>query len=112
MGKINNFVLRNYECKICNKTHQIRLGVDIHEGREKFPFPYIFLHGKLRNILTILYIDKDLQVRAVEVYELSEEDIFSKEQVMTITKKLINEIERLRVEVKSLHEQISELKKG
>ena len=52
---------------------------NISEGRERYPFSYIYLHGNLNNILITLYIDRDAQIRGVDVQELTDDDIFSNE---------------------------------
>ena len=107
----HDFFIKQYYCRICNKEHTIKLRKNIAEGRERYPFSYIFLHGNLKNILTTLYIDIDAQIRGVDVQELTDDDIFSKDQVISITTKMINEIERLRRENIILLDEINVLKK-
>ena len=107
-----DFFLKHYYCRICDKEHAIQLRKNITQGHERYPFSYIFLHGDLKNILTTLYIDKDAQIRGVDVQELTDEDIFSKKQVVSITAKMMGEIERLRRENSILLDEINELKKG
>ena len=50
-----------------------------------------------------------MEIRGVDVYELTNNEIFSKEQVLSITKILVEEIERLRKENNELIEEINEL---
>jgi len=52
---------------------------NISEGRERYPFSYIYLHGDFNDIFTTLYIDRDAQIRGVDVQELTDDDIFSNE---------------------------------
>lgn len=116
MVKKNKMITRYYTCKVCNKTHKIKLNTNIVEGRTKFPFPHVFLHdsiknGVLKELLTILYIDKDVQIRGVEIQELGDDNLFSKEQVVKITSTLMEEIERLREDNLKLMEKINKLKK-
>ena len=111
MRENKDYFLKQYYCRICDKEHVIKLRRNITEGRERYPFSYIFLHGDLKNILTTLYIDKDAQIRGVDVQELTDDDIFSKEQVVSITKKMINEIERLRRENTILLDENNDLKR-
>jgi hypothetical protein len=92
---MTDFINRQYNCKICNETHKIELPKNLGDGRTKYPFPYVFLHGKPKDILTILYIDKDLQIRGAEVQE-GTNDLFSKEQVVKMATNLIDEVDRLR----------------
>ena len=110
MKENDNFIVREYQCIICNKIHQIKLNKDLKRGQKQFPFPYFFLHGALKNILTTLYIDKNFEIRGVDVHELTHEDLFSKEQVKSITNTLIEEIERLRLENSKLREELKRLK--
>ncbi len=111
MGKNSDYILRNYYCKICNKDHKIKLSKNLLKNKLKMPFPHIFLHGELKNILTTLYLDKELQIRGVDVHELTDEDLFSKEQAIIITKTLVEEIEKLAEENLNLIEENRKLKK-
>ena len=120
MGKTNEdkmeqIVRRPYRCKICKQTHMIELNRKMLEGREKFPFPHVFLHDHLegtefKEILTILYIDKNLQIRHSEIQETDGNQLFSKEQVDAITKPLLIEIQILREEMKRLINENNSLK--
>ena len=110
MPEIKNFVVRHYHCSICNESHEVKLNKDISKGHSQFPFPYIFLHGELKNILTTLYIDKNFEIRGVNVYTLTNEDLFSKDQAANIINTLMREIETLRVENEKLIKKINDLK--
>ena len=103
------YIVRDYQCNICNEIHKIKLNKDLKKGQKQFPFPYFFLHGALKNILTTLYIDKNFEIRGVDVHELTHEDLFSKDQAKSITNTLIEEIERLRDENSKLREEIKRL---
>ena len=108
MKENDNFFVREYQCIICNEIHQIKLNKDLKRGQKQFPFPYFFLHGDLKNILTTLYIDKNFEIRGVDVHELTHEDLFSKDQVKSITNTLIEEIERLRLENSKLRKNLKD----
>jgi hypothetical protein len=105
-------VIRSYTCNICNEVHKVKLKKSLIKNRSQFPMPYVFLHGTLKNILTTLYLDKNLEIRAVEVQELKDDDIFSKDQVIQITATLMEEIERLRDENSKLAKEINKIKKN
>ncbi len=111
MSEIVDFVVRQYHCRICGITHEIQLRKSICEKHKKFPFSHIFLHGELKNILTTLYLDKDMQIRGVDVQQLGEDDIFSKEQVISITGTLMEEVERLRIENMKLQKELDIFRK-
>ncbi len=106
-------VVKKYNCKICKETHDVELNKGLLEGRERFPFPHVFLHGDLKQLLTILYLDKDLQIRGAEVQNLRIDDanLFSKDHTTSIVENLMNEIERLRLENEKLCKELDELKK-
>jgi len=104
-------IVRNYNCKICNEGHKIELSRSLVKDRKSFPFPKVFLHGELRDILTILYIDRDLQIRGVEVQKLNLENLFSKEQSLMIADNLTDEIDRLNREIERLKNENADLKK-
>ena len=107
MSEKNGFILKEYRCSICNKIHDVKLNKSITKERSNYPFPYVFLHGELRNILTTLYIDKDYQIRGVDTQKLkSENHLFCKDHVLEITKELMKEIERLTEENLKLREEI------
>ena len=111
--KNKNFVVKQYKCRVCNEIHEIKLDKNIIEGKVKFPFPLVFLHGELKNILTTLYIDKDLEIRGSDTNELKSEDgLFSKDQVIEITQELMKEIERLTEENLRLYEEMAKVKKS
>ncbi len=104
-------ISRNYKCPYCNAIHEIMLQKSIIKNQSEFPFPYVYLHGELKDILTTLYLDKNLEIRGVETKKLADDDIFSKEQVLLITNTLMLEIERLRDENILLQEKINKLVK-
>ena len=97
-----NLVTKHYMCPICNSTHKIKISKDIINGRKKFPFAYVLLHdsisksNELKEVLTILYLDKDLQIRSTEIQELTDDNLFSKKQVVGMTQALMEENRRLK----------------
>jgi len=112
----NDKVIRYYRCKYCNTTHRVELDKKIADGRSKYPFPYVMLHDsitngtELREVLTILYIDRDLKIRGAELQEFGEGHLFSKEQVVAITNPLIEEIKILRDDLASKEHELKLLK--
>ncbi|HUW90921.1 MAG TPA: hypothetical protein VMV43_10470 [Candidatus Nanopelagicaceae bacterium] len=102
MSENSEKVLRSYHCRVCDTTHKVSLQKKIIENQSKFPFSYFFLHGELKNILTTLYLDRHLEIRGVDVQKLTDDDIFSKDQVVSITSTLVKEIEELRNENEEL----------
>lgn len=109
-------VIKRYTCKICGTNHSIKLDKSITEGRTKFPFPYVILHdfineGELKELITILYIDKNLQIRHTEIQEVKGDSLFSKKQVVSMTRALFEENELLRQDVDRLTDELNKLKK-
>ena len=111
MHENDEYLLKSYFCRMCDTTHKIKLDKKKCMKQLKFPFPYIFLHGESKNLLTTLYLDKDLQIRGVDVQELGDDDIFSKEQVISIINTLMKEIETLRRENRKMFEELEKIKK-
>ena len=94
-------VSKIYHCPKCQTTHTIELLRSMTENRERFPFPHVFLHSleeKLEELLTVLYIDANLDIRAVEIIEVENSNIFSEDLAKEITEKLMNEIMTLQEE--------------
>ena len=92
---------RRYNCPKCKKTHEVILEDSLAEGRNRYPFPYVFLHSTeehLEDLLTILYLDAQLQIRAVDIIELEDSKIFSEDLAKEIMEKLMNEITALQEE--------------
>lgn len=111
----NDTVIKFYTCKVCNTTHPIQLNKNLVKGRTKYPFPHIILHSEiqgdaLKEFLVMLYIDKDLQIRGAELL-LGNEEFFTKDQMIEITSKLMEEIERLRNDNLALVDQLNKLKR-
>ena len=102
MDDKDDYIIRQYHCRVCAKTHKVFLQKKITVKQSKFPFSYFFLHGELKNLLTTLYLDKHLQIRGVEVHQLTDDDIFSKDHLLSITSTLVKEIEVLRKENEEL----------
>ncbi len=100
-----------YVCPIHKQNHEVALDKEIVKKQSSFPFPYFDLHGELRDVLSLLYIDANLKVRGVEAKQLVEANIFSQDFASSITQTLMNEISRLEEENKKLREEIARLKK-
>ena len=102
MSDNSDYIQRSYYCNVCGTTHEISLQKKISEKQSKFPFSHFFLHGELKNILTTLYLDKQLEIRGVDVQKLTDDDIFSKDHVISIASTLVKEIEELHKENEEL----------
>ncbi|MFX1503206.1 MAG: hypothetical protein ACFFDH_19755 [Promethearchaeota archaeon] len=102
------FLLRLYNCPKCKKTHTIKLQKDLSENKSNYPFSYAYLHsseGNLNDLLTILYLDRQLQIRGVDVIEIQDSiGIFSEDLTRKITETLMDEILSLQEENYQLNE--------
>lgn len=109
-----------FRCTLCNKDHHIELPADMAEGRESFPFSYVFLH-KLESkdsnideigidILTTLYIDANMKIRGVETKKLTSGDIISKDDSKNIITNLMEEMGRLQDAYNELEKNYKDLK--
>ena len=103
---------RIYNCPKCKKTHTLSVKKSIAEDRNRYPFPYVFLHSNeenLQDLLTILYLDAQLQIRAVDIIELENSNIFSENMAKEIMEKLMVELLKVQeenVELKGLLSKI------
>jgi len=98
------YTSRLYNCPKCNSIHTIKLPRDIAKNKPIFPFPFVFLHSSednLEDLLTVLYIDVQLHIRAVEVIEVENSNIFSENLTKQITEKLMDKI--IGLEQENLH---------
>ncbi|MFX1340975.1 MAG: hypothetical protein ACFFDK_20360 [Promethearchaeota archaeon] len=109
----SEFISRLYNCPKCRMMHTVKLPKDIAQNKPVFPFPYVFLHsseeGLLDDILTVLYIDVELHIRAVEVMEVEDSNIFSEDLTKEITEKLMDKIISLEEENLQLKDLIQKL---
>jgi hypothetical protein len=95
------FITRVYNCPKCRLMHTVKLSKNIAQNKPVFPFPYVFLHSSeegIDDILTVLYIDVQLHIRAVEVMEVEDSNIFSEDLTKQITEKLMDKILSLEEE--------------
>jgi len=109
------FITRIYNCPKCRIMHNIKIPKNLIENKPMFPFPYVYLHSSentLEDILTILYLDSDLQIRAVEVVEVENSNIFSEQLTKQIAEKLMDKITSLEQENLQLQELLSKLDIG
>ncbi|MFX0020697.1 MAG: hypothetical protein ACFE9S_00105 [Candidatus Hermodarchaeota archaeon] len=109
----SEFLNRLYNCPKCKKTHTVKLQKDLFENKTSFPFSYAYLHsseGNLNDLLTILYLDKQLQVRGVDVIEIQDSiGIFSEDLTRKITETLMDEIVSLQEENFQLNELLNKI---
>lgn len=84
-------VKKIYNCPVCKKTHMIELPSNLADNRKRYPFPYVFIHSSKDNkndIVSMLYIDKDLQIRGSEAVKLEESKLVSK----NVTQQLVSNL--------------------
>lgn len=114
MSEKNDTITKFYSCKYCGETHKVTIGKDMLENQPKYPFPYVFLHDSIRGgdpieLLTILYFDKEGQIRGQEIQEFSSDKLFSKEQVVSMMEPLMEEVQILRKENLRLKQRLNDL---
>ncbi len=110
----NEYTSRLYNCPKCRIIHTVKLPKDITRNQPTFPVPFVFLHSSeleenLEDLLTILYIDVQLHIRAVEVIEVENSNIFSEELTKQITEKLMEKILSLEQENLQLKDLLNKL---
>ncbi|TFF95706.1 MAG: hypothetical protein EU544_02235 [Promethearchaeota archaeon] len=95
------YVSKFYNCPKCQKTHSVRLPANLAENRRRYPFPYVFMHsteGKANDLVTLLYIDAEMQIRGAEVVELEKSNIISENLAKEIVERLTDKIMDLEEE--------------
>ncbi|TFG30070.1 MAG: hypothetical protein EU532_01955, partial [Promethearchaeota archaeon] len=108
------FITRIYNCPKCRVMHTIKLPKDLPKNKPAYPFPYVFLHSSeggllTDDLLTVLYIDLEMHIRAVEVMEVEESNIFSEDLTKQITEKLMDKIVSLEEENLQLKDLIQKM---
>ncbi len=108
------YTSRLYNCPKCRIIHTVELPKNITRNQPTFPVPFVFLHSSeseenLEDLLTILYIDVQLHIRAVEVIEVENSNIFSEELTKQITEKLMEKILSLEQENLQLKDLLNNL---
>lgn len=97
---------RKFYCEKCKKTHSIKLRKDLKTKQENFPFAYFYLHGPVKDILSTLYLDANLNIRGVESVRLKVNDkIFSMEHTMSIVQSLVEELTKTQQDYNILQEK-------
>lgn len=109
------YIVKKYRCNFCNAMHDVRIKKSLLKAQSKYPFPYVFLHnsikkGEAKELLTILYIDREGKIRGQEIQEFGNDNLFSREQVMAMIEPLMKEIRILRQDNIKLKKRIEELK--
>ena len=115
MSEKETYIITKYRCNFCNDMHDVRIKKKLLESQSKYPFPYVFLHnsikkGEAKELLTILYIDREGKVRGQEIQEFGNDNLFSREQVMAMIEPLMKEIRFLRQDNLKLKAKIEKLK--
>ncbi|MFO8020699.1 MAG: ubiquitin-like domain-containing protein [Promethearchaeia archaeon] len=86
-------VRKIYHCPVCKTNHTIKLPSNLSEDRKKYPFPYVFIHSSEDNkhdIVSMLYIDKHLQIRGSEAVKLENSNLVSEDVSKQVVNKLTN----------------------
>ena len=105
-------VVRRFECPKCKKMHVVKFPANFADNRDTYPFPFVYLHSSiedLQDLLTILYIDRNLQIRGSDVFRVEGGDIFSEGLAKKISEKLMEEIIALQTENSELEEENQQL---
>lgn len=59
--------LYGQKCPFCEQNLDIELPDNILEGKKRFPFEYLYIHGNPPHGIA-LFLDSDLKVRGISVY--------------------------------------------
>ena len=118
---MSDTITKFYYCSICKKRHSIEFPSDFAQNRTHYPFVHFFIHkfqGDPKkhiekigaDIITTLYIDKNLTVRGSEVaLEDPNANIMNRDDAQTMITFLTNHINELQEAYDHLSEQYTEL---
>ncbi len=124
MKKMSELVKKYYYCRICKKNHSIKFPVNFAENQKRYPFVYFSIHKYTGNsdenydkkgsdIITTLYIDKNLTIRDVDVaWEDSSTNIISEYDTQKLVGFLIDHINELQDAYDSLMGKYTKLVEG
>ncbi len=105
---MSKYVRKLYFCRICNKSHPIKIPRDFAESQKRYPFVFFAIHKytgdsdeyldkKEKDIIATLYIDKNLAIRDVDVaWEDSSANIISEYDTQKLVGFLIDHINELQ----------------
>lgn len=110
-----------FHCPVCKISHTIYFPTNFAQNRAKYPFTYHYLH-KIddtqnideveKNILTTLYIDKNLNIRGVDAQHAEHDsNILNKEDSTDMIQKLTIAILDLEQDYEKLHLKYESIKK-
>ncbi|MHA2001193.1 MAG: hypothetical protein ACTSVU_03790 [Promethearchaeota archaeon] len=117
-------VVRQYHCPVCKTRHNVELSSVLVKNKTYFPVSYFYLHkfegetkGNLdlvdADVYTVLYIDKQLQIRGVEAATQDTDGNFiSKQDVRKMMDYLTNHITDLQRSYDELALKYEKLKKS
>ncbi|MHA1518607.1 MAG: hypothetical protein ACTSVZ_00105 [Promethearchaeota archaeon] len=118
---MSDFVSKKYNCPLCKKGHSIEFPKDFALNRRSYPFIHTFIHSyetKTQNsetgkdIITILYIDKNLDIRHVEaMFQNAEGNIISMEDAQKMIGFLTNQLDEVQESYDELQEKYQKLMK-
>ncbi|WP_457558797.1 hypothetical protein [Candidatus Harpocratesius sp.] len=113
-------ITKTYYCPLCKKKHSIEMPEDFAEGRTSYPFVHSYIHkfssksqsvDEGKDILTMLYIDKNLEIRHVEVmFQNAEGNIISMEDAQKLITFLTQQLQDMQDSYEMLSKKYLELK--
>ncbi|MHA1776978.1 MAG: hypothetical protein ACTSWC_09385 [Promethearchaeota archaeon] len=113
-------ITKTYNCPLCKTKHTVKFPKDFAEGRASYPFVHSFIHKYSpksyspdtgRDILTMLYIDKNLEIRHVEtMFQNAEGNIVSMEDAQKMISFLTQQLQDLQDSYDELLKKYNELK--
>ena len=114
-------VTRKYYCQICKTRHSIEFPSDFADDKSHYLFAYFYIHKYIghdekniekigADIITTLYIDKNLVIRGSDVVlQDHEANIISKDDSQTMITILTEHINELQVAYDNLSEKYTAL---
>ena len=103
---MSDFVSKNFNCPLCQKSHSIEFPKDFAKNRRSYPFIHTYIHSyetkspnseSGKDIITILYIDANLDIRHVEaMFQNAEGNIVSMDDAQRMIGFLTTQLDELQ----------------
>ena len=118
---MSDLISKNYRCPLCKINHTIEFPKDLALNRPAYPFTHTYIHSyetkspssdSGKDVLTILYIDKNLEIRHVEaVFQSADGNIVSMEDAQRMITFLTTQLDDVQDSFDALNEKYQKLLK-
>ncbi len=118
---MSDLITKKYRCPLCKINHTIEFPKDFALNRPSYPFTHTYIHSyeakypssdSGKDVLTILYIDKNLEIRHVEaLFQSADGNIVSMEDAQRMITFLTTQLDDVQDSFDALNEKYQKLLK-